>query len=714
MKICYALIPLAFSSTLANAALKYSLDGAAPTPLDLQTNEVQVGEISAESTLHVYDDETLIGGAPVNDLPHLVVRGTASAGGRLRVIICSGGVPTYEWFQLMRDDLDPGVVSLGGLSFAPPQNGDPNDTSLRDAAVVSIDVAGDITGDITAGRIFHIRAGDDTWSGTISGNITSTMPNDAVFDEDFGQFRMLFPSIGEIHAGHISGNITALPSSASGYYEVVPDPVTPYWDIYRTAAATQRTWSSIVNVKVGKYDLTTASTLTGNVVAERGTIGNIEVAGSIGTEVAPITVHAGVGLRHLATVTVNQNGQSVPLDAPIFANVTCGTKGPILNGQGLTDFSNVLVAPTSLQLLETDGYFSGNVILYDVWSESSGLDLAQRLDGRQGIFVGRDFTGTINVSYSYEGSDIIARNFYGSINIGQMLYGAIVAVGSEEMGATPTGGRIDSIVVGFGNFADAPRARAGGLLGPSKSIFRAPLTGFDADDLSERERWYHDEYTSTNQHNIDSAIVAYGSVGICQLAAMSNSLRQPDGSLLAYRPGLLRPRVESPYIQYLDVGTMEHGSVWSGRLAYDPSIGGQPLYPGQLLGYYASIDTCRIACVGPSADVWVDSTTDLQIADSMTGEIHLDLVASGQTIRIGAELNAFNNAIPTCFGGADPLSVNNYLYGYFDIALDSVLYFEPSPRVVWDAQLAAAINSTPTVGVVETNAITFDGLDRNR
>ncbi|MBY0263412.1 MAG: hypothetical protein K2Q20_13775 [Phycisphaerales bacterium] len=130
---------------------------------------VPLGHRTVDTLVQVYADEA----TPTRRVNSLTLSGS-SAGAAIRVLVANRSVSA---FPLQADLLlSSGLRDLGGISFPPdPVTGD---QSLRDASLLAVAVNGDITGDITAGRIFRVQASGRTENGVaLGGRIWNTAPN---------------------------------------------------------------------------------------------------------------------------------------------------------------------------------------------------------------------------------------------------------------------------------------------------------------------------------------------------------------------------------------------------------------------------------------------------------------------------------------------------------------------------------------------------------
>lgn len=166
----------------AQGPIKVQVGGG--TPIGFPDNApiiVNVGTVSSELEVRIYDEDTL-SGAPTRSIPAVTINGTA-AGGRLSVLIGDGDGD--GGFPASPDSLgEPGAIDFAGLTIG-------ND-DLRNITRVAVEVAGDITGTIDVGHVYRIHASGRLVSGVftggrILGDIIARVENgDAILDPSGG------------------------------------------------------------------------------------------------------------------------------------------------------------------------------------------------------------------------------------------------------------------------------------------------------------------------------------------------------------------------------------------------------------------------------------------------------------------------------------------------------------------------------------------------
>lgn len=552
--------------------------------IDLGTQQSYIAR-----NIHIFDR------SGVNDsVGAVTVRGQLNGGGLIQVYVADPTIDPFAAFpSRARDFVDPGARNFGGIQFLGPVN-NPSNTSLRQAARVSINIVGDVTGDITAGQIHRVdvlRSGDNTFGGTISGNITATARDYATT----GTFASI--AVNYVRAGwSISGDIKA-------------DPVGTY-NLNDT-----NTWGTVNVVTVGPS--TSALGIQGDIIAEEGEINRVYTTGNIGVSAAARSqFRAATAVREIIAGAERPEGNpTIPtiLDRDFFLDINAALAPDIAPQYA-----------TSTEFIQTEGDFVGNLDFIDVYPFFANSQLPEGVGQgtRLGMFVGGKFEGNINVRYSWQYADMIARSFRGNINIGHMLKGSVVAVGTEGS-VDPLDGTIGSITVGRGTTSNAPRGNGRGITGVFAGLFSTagiapPFEG------AARNAWY-DRSLIRDYGVADSVIRADKSIGTVSLASISGRL---DGlTALAKRA---KGRVESPIIGTLVIDQFDDGVVWSGKLN-SPTAQVTNLIADD----HASIGSASIGCMGPNADLWMSNATNVVVQGDMFGEIHALNLASSQTIKIG-------------------------------------------------------------------------------
>jgi hypothetical protein len=372
--------------------------------------------------------------------------------------------------------VQPTLAGIGGLEVLPPLN-EPANFSLRRNTTASINVSGDITGDVVAGQLYRVDAlrTEAGVGGTISGNLRAVRGDGTVLGLD----GLIAPAIGFVRAGwSITGDIIAEgESDGSGASLFTPN--------------VRATWGSVGSVIVGPA--LASPGIRGDILAEYGLINEVVTSGQIGSgrQASERTkIRAGLRIGRIATrdlATSEPNSPQSVLDRDVFADVSPSVRGINAGAAGLA-----FGLASSLSLLQTNGDFVGKLELHDVFGLNDSSGPTHLGTERSGIFVGGDFVGDIDVAYSYQYADIIARSFRGDaelgfsgrIRIGQMLKGAIVAVGTE--GSTdPLDGTMGEVEVGYApDISGAPRPNGRGFCGTQINMIPPPFEG------TARGAWY--------------------------------------------------------------------------------------------------------------------------------------------------------------------------------------------------------------------------------
>ncbi len=571
---------------------------------------------------------------------------------QVRVAVATSGLSGVGdvFVDPMNNNIVHGFRNFGGLRFLPP-TAHPTSPSLQDHTAVSVTVRGDITGDITAQQLFRVAAlryVDTTphYGGTISGTLRSTRSDgqSGALDAEYSR------AIRYVRAEwEISGDIIALP-------ELDPNSTPPDQPIFRmTGPLYRQTWSSIERVTL-QNATGTAPGITGNILAEWGEISEVWTTGQIGTSASErSTIAAGVRLKRLSTQVEGTINDETVLPLDVFADVECSARGVTAPHTG----PGAEYGGSSTAIIECGGDYAGSVSLFDFFGLHAGGSDFQRSSGRRGIFVGGNFTGDIHVTHSFQYGDIVARSFRGGdIIIGQMLKGSIIAVGTGST-TDALDGTINSVTIGYGeDFSGAPRPNnMGGFNSTQNGMSAPPFEGAD------RERWY--TMGANDNNTCDSVIRAEKSIFNIDLKAMGNRLANPS-----FGGKYARARIESPHISELKIENFDSGSVWSGKLNSTTFN-----VTNLMADDYAVIDDINIGCMGPKADLWVESVPFINIYGDMFGEIHLPKLEAGHVLRIGGKFGETAQAVSdeALCQAEDGSSMIGYQFANG----------EDSPRAVW-------------------------------
>lgn len=584
---------------------------------------INVGDVGLSgATLHVYD----INGTSAN-IGKIIIQGRIiEAGGSVRVVVAyeeltSTSGPGFEAaFTNPVDPVDPGLRNLGGIDFVPPTLF-PTDTSLRDNAAVSVNVVGDITGDVVAGTLFRIDARRDLvagFGGEITGDLRATRGDAQISGANS-------PAIGFVRAGwKVEGDIVAQ-GEPSGF------------NLYDAA-----TWGSIGSVIVGPSE--SATGLTGSILAENGAIDEIRSSGPIGTSnTIRSQIKAGLRIGRIATRASGTDFDSL-LEKNVYADVDASVQQTA---------STLFLRQSSISVIETKGDFIGSISVHDV---DGGTDPFGPTfgNGRKGIFVGGQFIGDIHVEENYLRADMIARSFQGTITVGKLFSGAIVAV-AEEGSSDPLNGTIGSIVLGTGEGTGFASSN-GQIVGP---CFEGAC----------RDIWYN--FPISTGTSIDDVIRADKSIGSIEIRTIANRLLG----------NFNKPRIEAQQIGVLRIEHFDSGVVWSGNLGIldEDDV-------NDIADDYASIGVVEIGCMGPKADLWVEDCPLVDVAGDCYGEIHMPTLASGETVRIGGrfgDLAQVHASVPALCVLEDTTAIGIYKYLVSPVNNISLVVTEGSPRLPW-------------------------------
>jgi hypothetical protein len=559
---------------------------------DISIDLTSISPISGALLVRIYDSQS---GAPQHSVGKVTITGRASNGATLQVLVAPPSQSAFPSNPAL--PFDPGAIDLGGNSsggiIIQPDAGHASDTSLRDAARIAVAISGDAYGTIDGAQIFTFQAFGRNSTGSpvqlLGGNIYANLTARGIDDTDQTGF---FKAIPYIQAGSsIQGSIqaTGVAATASpGSIQLV-----------------------IVGATNGNDAHASSPQITGDILAPLGTIEQIWCTGPIGTQSHTATITAGT---HIGLITTRDKGVTQTNDttdvkvANFYANV---------NASALSSQVN---PTTSVSLIETGGNFVGDLHVYNFNADYGEF---ARHSTRMGIFVGGDYHGNISSTFDWFSGAMIARNLYGTITIGRMLEGVIVAVGNNGQ----SDGIIDSVDIGNGTATDSnvPLQNAGhGFNASGGPIIHTPFEG------ASRDVWY----TRTPMEYMDSDIRAATSIGSINIKNMGSNLYNG----VSTKP--YRPRIESPYIGSLSIQSFESGVVWSGILGngFNP-----PTTPDDITDDYTAVGTqndgaLSIGCVGPRADLWVHQCILVDVLGDMFGEIHVPELAAYEVVRIRGKL----------------------------------------------------------------------------
>ncbi len=527
--------------------------------------DIDLGTFAEDVVVRIFDEDTDGSTAPSLSVGQITVSGTPSNGARAYILVANSVVT--GWPSLANLAVAPGVVNLGtssgGLVFG--------STALRDASIVAIAATGDLTGAIDCGKVFRIQSG-----GTIASSITAYGLNDTGSNPALGQFAVNVVTA----ADGITGDITA---AGDGSF----DP------------ADASTWASISRIIVGPQ--AGATGIRGNIKAEKGEIYTIFTTGPIGTET--IVPEIWCADRLIEIRAVSELNETAPLALTFNADIRAGRD---FEPTGVTNVDG------AIHLIQTDGAVTGYIKAANLgYGGSGGIGTAVPSGGLWGIVAKGPITADIDVDYNMEYSNIIGSSITGTVQIGMMAKGTIVATAIDT--EDPDAGRIECVRVGYA--VDPPEVYA--------EKFPRGLAGVSCYPVNSTspDVWYAQQCVEGGTH--DSVIRAEDSIGEVTLRSMTqlaglNPFTQKDEV----------PRVESPQIQTFIVDDMRAGVVWSGKMEFSPN---EPDPEND----YASIHNVSIGCVGPSADIWVVNCPGIDIAHDLLGELHLPALEADEVVRIG-------------------------------------------------------------------------------
>jgi hypothetical protein len=478
------------------------------------------------------------------------------------------------------------------------------DADLRSRTVFAGVISGSLNAPLEVGQIIRVQArqyvkSDQTLSGgNIDADITATERDFAIG----GDIGTEFTAIGSIRASNrISGNITASGRTTSYSGTVQPR---------------SKERGSIGRVVVGPS--LNAEGITGNIRAPLGRIGAVFSTGKIGTSPEIRSkIEAGDGVLQVCVNTEFDGFAFFPaIEKPIYADIAANLDYDL----AISGNNGLGAAPISL--IETGGDFKGSV------KSASFFPYVRNSQGLSGVMARGVLDAEIDVEYDANYPNFIGTSIRKPIKIGLFLKGAIIAYG-QPGAIDPLGGSLNEVVIGFAQTtATLPQNTRRGLIATAN----API------DLRQPNEF---PQGSVDNAAIDSLIRAKNA-GSIQLAGISHM------HIGGYKNG--RPRIEVEQLQNLYIGTMETGSVWSGRLEYVPDAQSPDQIANDWTNDFAQINNIVIDCMSPKADLWVRDVPLTHIRGDMLGEIRMPRLAVGETIRIDGRLGSVDD--PVC-GGCD-------------------------------------------------------------
>ncbi len=565
------------------------------------------GQLQGEWTVWVFDRDAAFGDPAKNIGAITIDVSAAQLNDSMGVLIAPAPIPnatrSVEDFAVVWDQAIawPGAMDLESISVTP--------TGSEYKVSLGMSIGGDVgranvtpRDELRVGQIYRMQVegrnvGNTLIGGNIHANITALAPDrlsNIIHNESVSA--TIRRAIGIITAAKsIQGTI-----SAPGDVDFLFLPG----------------FASIESVR-----LTNATTndvgITGNILAQRGTINSILTTGKIGTNATTKSqIRAGRGILQIRAV----DGSQV-LARDFYADVTANLLGGDVDAFSLRD--------KSLNKLETAGNFIGTINA-DFIRPPTGT--FTELDW--GIFVGGTFTGDIHVRASVLGASIAIGTFTaptnempntGHIDIYHALDGAVVA--------TAIDGRIPFLSIGR-----TPRGNgAGGFIGsncePQSLPFRpwAPQVPFDPGATQP------------------DSVISAPSIGFVTISHMLQVEKRYS------------PRIESPSIDEAVIDDFREGVVWSGSLEYEVDGNGQPLIDTNnrpvidnlATNDYASIGALKIQCLMPGGAVWFQNTSLTTVAEHLLGEFHLPHLQAGEQIRIAQRLGRGRGTSPDSCGCAN-------------------------------------------------------------
>lgn len=434
---------------------------------------------------------------------------------------------------------------------------------------------------------------------------------------------------------------------------------------------------SIGRIFVGPRD--DAAGIDGDIRAERGVIRIIESNGPVGANRAVsdrLQIRAGLGILQTFVGTQDQDGDLVTekLDADIKADVLSA-----LYGAYDEHFGSIADDDGAIYELRIAGTMTGSVDCRVI--RDDGYPFGESFGLPSGIFVHGAMMAPVHASVGVLAAHIEAETFTQPITIDGYLKGIVWATGEE--------GVIPSISIGNDPIPELNAIKIG-FLG---SVHQPSWIPGIPEGLGEPE-----------------SVVRASEIGSFVASRMQLSDK-------AYPP-----RIESPIIGSLTINQYVQGLVWSGIA--DPGESGTDLQPDRndTLAYAAVLGDIDLGAVAsdyeniplglppamsasflsPSqqpqdqgsagtADLWIGSFSTFKVRRVMDGGIHLPSLPYPKTVRIGCDfqdedgfvVDADENPVFVYVGGLVDLRDDNSLDGYImfhsTLAPDGSSLCDPTP-----------------------------------
>jgi len=586
-------VALAAATGATQAQVMYSLNGGTPVALTPNPNQyhiINLEHVVGDLTLHIYDDDGFD-----DSLDRIILRGTADPGAIVKVKVANE-FDTDAFNVGPNVPLDVGLRDFAGLVCEGPLGPTDPNKSLRDRTVVSIAVAGDITGDVEAGLIYRVDAlrRQGGAGGRILGDVRAVTAD--------ADTRLLLAivnteAIAYVRAAtEIAGTVQAVATDDPG---------------------SELSRMSIDRIIVGP--LTDAAGITGNIICDQGFINSIWSSGPIGTSTAASQLRAGKYIREVRTVS--DSDPSMPLDRDMYVSIDTRA-GDSYASDGPPTPGFTLYQDGGLTLIETAGDIHGSIRAGNLTFFTNNFTPP----GRSGIFAGGAITAPITIDFNMENADIIASSIEAPVTIGVKAKGAIVATDDVN-------GLIESVDIGYTSGGDADRLEF------YRENFPSGFVGNDCPPMPAQggPQWYGINGACAGGLDVGTvdSVIRAKTIGTVRLKSMTE-VHVYDGTAF-HNAKAWRPRVEAAEIDVLEIGAMRFGMVWSG-LDETPGAGSG----NDIENDYAQVNSIQVGCVGAPSDLWVTGFEDFRVGvtgnGDVKGEIHLPVLAPDELMTIDGGL----------------------------------------------------------------------------
>ncbi|MBX3386789.1 MAG: hypothetical protein KF768_09475 [Phycisphaeraceae bacterium] len=578
-RFVYALGLLALGgAVVAQADIKYRVNGGSIVTPSFNNDRavVNLGAITADAVVHVFDDATSSTTGPSDSLDGIELRADMSgAPGNLKIRLIVGNEDLETDFRPdVTANMAPGVIDFGveateAIVYVDTDTSDPDPTKLRDAVILALAVSGNVEGDLSVGRVWRVQASStSSGNGFIRGNVLASAKDDLEF--------MPFPADPETRElGEYAINVVTAARGIQG----LSGPMKRI----ESEVGSDSTGGGIARVLV-----TGASGVVGlqaHVISGKD-ITAIFTAGPIG-ETGRVNIYAQRQIEQIRTVT---SGGEIVLEAKADVVLRTGVNrfGDLISAydrQGspmLQEFTGNPSEDAPLGLIEVGGNLEGFIYLVNL-APVPGLPAR-----KAGILVHGVLDAKVQIFYNLDYSKIIAEQILGFVTIGLRMTGVIAEFDREIHSTTSHSG--GSLFIGNLNGFEMPEPYA---------EFTSGMTGIDCTpvEMDVAKWWFETDDCEGGTFDSLIRVGIFGSINIDRV-----TLETTPGEHRKYMP-----RIEFQEVPSLTIGSMEAGVVWSGDLYEQEGLAADPqsFDPTDPEDHYAKVTTVVIGCVSPTADLWL-------------------------------------------------------------------------------------------------------------